>query len=276
MLTLADASAFFDRTPVLDPLTGDRLFYGQMDPYDDSKRDSATAYRRVLSVKPGTPMPASRTVRIFGAVWLVGGKEVDGLDVAHRDKYVLHPATAQFSIRTLAEHLAGTAGTPTWGDREWVKYGKETAVSSRPVPLYNLYLPVGVAIAERQIAWDGVEALLISSVGLQPSGVQAALGELLGDPVATATVSSNVYDPAAGSYTAGSTVSVPCLQVRWQALYEYDSQADAKYQEGDTNFVVPLGTAVDNSTVVTLGGVAWRVLSVEELAGVLVVHGRLR
>ncbi len=84
MLTLADASGYFDRTPMADTVTGSTLFYGQVDPYGDAVRDSATAYRRILSVKPGTVMPASKTLKIFGRVWIIGDSEIDGQSVQHR------------------------------------------------------------------------------------------------------------------------------------------------------------------------------------------------
>lgn len=276
MLTLADASCYFDQTPVTEVTSGRLLFRGQVAPYDDSKRDSATAYRRVLSVKPGTPMPASLTVRILGSVWIIGGSEVDGLSEAHREKYVLHPSHEKFSVSRLQDYLAGAVVAQAWGDLEWVKDGKQEAITSAPAPIYNLYLPSVTDVREHDVLWTAGRAMIVSTVRLEPSGLLMAAGELLDTLVASATVSTRTYVPATGAYTAGASTPVNCLRLRWQALYTYDSQTDAKYQEGDCNLVFPLGTTVTTASTVTLNAKVWAVLSVETLGGALVVHGRAK
>lgn len=276
MLTLADASIYFDQTPVLDADTGRTLFYGQVDPYSDAMRDSATAYRRILSVKPGTVIPASRSVRILGAVWIVGDSELDGMAGAHRQKFVLHPGDEKFKISRLSGFLTGVFVANPWGSIEWTKNTKQEGVTSSPVQMYNLYVPAGTDVQAHDVVWTASRALLVSVADKQPSGVTAAYGEMLANPVATATVVTRTYAPSTGTYTTASSASVSCLKVRWQSLYVYDTQMDAKYQEGDCVLVFPAGTSITTASTVTLGAKTWAVLTVETIGGALVVHGRAK
>ena len=65
-MKLTQVSRYFDRTPVLDPETGDELFRAQLSNYDGSKRDAFTAYRRIMSVAPDTDIPLKRAGKCIG------------------------------------------------------------------------------------------------------------------------------------------------------------------------------------------------------------------
>lgn len=274
MLTLADASRYFDRTPILDPYTGATLFYAQIDPYQDAIRDSATAYRRIMSVAPGLRMPDSRLVKILGSVWIVGDSELDGLATAHREKFVLHPAPTLIGVRTLSGHVTGGALTVSWGDMVWLKDAKEESSSSRTNPMYTAYLPTSAALNEYNVITVGTTGYLVGPSHDQVSGVLSATCAKLEYAVADATLATRVYDPVLGKYTASVDTTVKCLRVRWQSLYLYGSQGDAKYQEGDCSLVFPSGTTIATKDRVTLDGQAWNILAVETLGGAVVAHGR--
>jgi len=274
MLTLAQASSYFDRTPILS-VTGAHLFYGQVEPYQDSMRDSATAYRRVLSVAPGTVIPSSRLVKILGSIWVVGDSEVDGMSEAFREKYVLHPAPTQLLVNRLSAHVSGTTPAAAWGDMVWFKDGKEEAQSSRAVPVYSVYASLAADIREYDIIKVGAQGYLVGHPHTMASGVLSATCVHLEFAVASATLGTRTYDPVQGKYTATVTTSVPCQRIRWQSLYLFDSQASAKYQEGDCSLVLPAGTVLATKDTVTLDSVLWNVLSVDTLGGAVVAHGRL-
>jgi hypothetical protein len=275
MMTLAEAAAYFDRTPVLNPDNDSVLFYGQLEPYDDSKRDAGAAYRRILSVAPGTAMPSSRSVRILGQVWIVGNKETDGLEVAHRDKYVLQQAGVKVNVSRPADFLAGVATSSAWSAIEWLKDARELEVSSDVAPLYTLMMPNSTDLREHDIVWYSGRALLAQAPRTQPSDYKLATAfELEQAAPATATIQARSYDPAVGAYTNGASTTQPCLRVRWQSLYLYGSAADTRYKPGDASLVLPAGTAIKTSDQITLAGVVWKVLASETLAGVVVVHGR--
>ena len=275
MLTLSQVSVYFDKTPILDVVTGRTLFYGQMDLYDDAKRDSATAYRRVLSVAPTTTIPASRLVKILGSIWIVGDEETDGLATAHRTKYVLHPAPTQLLVNRLSAHVLGTTPTTVWGDMVWFKDGKEEAQSSRSVPMYSAYTPLPADIKEFDIIKVGTQGYLVGHPHTMASGVLSATCVHLEFAVAVATLATRVYDPVLGKYTSTAPSTVNCQRIRWQSLYLFDSQASTKYQEGDCSLVFPTGTTLATKDTVTLSGVLWNVLSVDTLGGAVVAHCRL-
>lgn len=278
MLTLAQASSFFDRTGVFTPDGLVLLFYGQVSLFDDSKRDAGSAYRRVLSVAPGTVLPNPATVNILGQVWLIGQREVDGLEESHRDKYVLQSCTDLCTVSPLSEHISGITTAATfqrWAGVEWVKDGKEVGSSSDTVKIYNVYLPGGTQILDKQVvAAPGGRLYLVLSTHTMPSGFMVASSALLDFPLTSAQISSRTYSAAAGAYTAGATVTAPCLQIRWQNLFTYDSEAEARYQEGDETLVFAQGTSIDTASQITYAGRTWRAVAVDDLGGAVTVHAR--
>ena len=168
MLTLAQASSFFDRTPVFDPTGVTRLFYGQVGLFDDSKRDAGSAYRRVLSLAPGTALPNPPTAKILGQVWNIGRKETDGLEEMHRDKYVLQACTGEYTLTSLTEYTSGVNTPATiqrWAGVEWVKDAKEIGSSSDSAQVYTIFLPEGTPITEMQlvVAPGGAEVYIVTT-----------------------------------------------------------------------------------------------------------------
>lgn len=274
MLSLADASCYFDRTEVRDPDTSSLLFLGQTDVFDDSKRDAGGAYRRILSVAPGTTLPAHRALRIRGQVWLAGVLETDGLEEAHRDKYVLQSAPVKHSVSRLPAYLTATPTFTSWGSAEWLKDSKELEVSSRAAQLYVLYFASTADVREYDVVWWGLSAYLVTAVHQQPSGFLAATGVKLEYVPVDATLATRVYDPVQGAYSASVTSTVKALRVRWQSLFLYGSDADAKYRPGDCTIVLPTATVPATKDTLTLGADTWAIVSVEQLGGATVVHGR--
>lgn len=274
MMTLSDASSFFDRTPITDPDNGKVLFYGQIDPYDESRRDGVGAYRRVLSVKPGTVIPTTRAIRAFGQVWVMGIREVDGLAQMHREKYVLQPASLKMSVGSLNEFLAGTAASSAWADIEWLKDSREEEVSSSVVPLLTVYFADGTSVHENDVVWSGADAYLVESTRSLPSGLFAAIVIKLEYAVSAASHFARTYDPVAGAFNSPTATPVNCLRVRWQNLYRYDTQGEAKFQEGDTTLVVPSGTTITTADRITLAGKEWSVFGSEAFSGAVCIHAR--
>ena len=274
MLTLADASRFFDRTPVMDAYALEYLFDAQLDLYSDARRDSATAYRRIMSVRPGTYIPADRVVSILGTRWLVGTMESDGLEALYREKYVLHPAKTNLNVSRLSGFLTATVARTVWGDVEWVKDIKAESVTSIPTRLYSAYLQPDADVREYDVLWVGAIAYLVGSVHKAPSGFDVAECRALKAVAVDATLNTRTYDPVAGSYSATAPTTVRCLQVPREDLYLYDSQGSARNKEGDVTMVLPAGTTVATKDTLTLDGVTWAVLAVQAVGGAVLVHGR--
>jgi hypothetical protein len=274
MLKLSEAASFFDRTPVLDAYTGVQICFGQVDPYDDSKRDAGSAYRRVLSVAPGTVLPAHSAVRVFGVDWLLGRKEVDGLEELHRDKYVLQPGAGFYRLGTLDQYLAGADLGLNLASPEPVKTAKEIESSSDVVVLYNVYLGFSVPAPKHSVIWAPGEAYLVLSDQTLPSGLRAAYTLELEHPRSTCAVVSRSFNPGLGMYVEGAVSVVSVLRVRWQNLFEYAGQMSERYQEGDDVLVLPSGTVVTVQSRLSAYGKNWSVLSVDDLGGAVTVHAR--
>lgn len=272
MLTLAQASSYFDRIEVTDPFTGALLFKGQVEPFEDSKRDAYSAYRRVLSVAPDVAMPVHSTVNLMGQTWLVGAGEVDGMQQLHRRKFVLSPVTAQLEVSTLGQYLQGVSSRALHAAPYWNKDVKQVDVSSQQPQTYDVFLPSEVAA--RSILWDDEQAFLVLSPRPMPSGFTAAYSLRLDHAMESATLVSRTFNPVAGALVDGPTTSVPCLRVRWQSLFDYDAQTDERYKEGDVTLVMPAGCGVTTASKLTVGGLKYQVLAVDTMVDALAVHGR--
>lgn len=275
-MKLSDAASYFDRTPAYDTATGKVLFLGQVAPFDDSRRDANAAYRRILSVRPGTAMPTSRAIRMMGVVWLIGDMEPDGLEELHREKYILQRAPAQVKVSRLSGFLAGTIASTVWASPQWIKDAKQLEVSSATPQIFDVSLPVGSDVQVRDILWDAAAAYLVLAPHVQASGILSAncvkLDQIL---PAVASLASRTYSPTLGTYSTSAGANVNALRVRWQSLFEYGSQAAERYQEGDIAVVLPTGTSTTTNTLITLAGVTYQTLAVLDLAGAVVLHSRV-
>lgn len=274
MMTLATASAYFDRTPVLDVDTSEVLFYGQVSPYEDSRRDTGTSYRRTLSVADSATIPASRLVKIHGTVWILGADEADGFVEVHRRKYVMQRADAKFAISRLADYVGGVISTSSWGTMEWTKDDRLNSESARAAPMYTAYFPSCADLRELDVIWYGANKYLVEDPHPTSSGLISARCTKLDFAPGNSTISTRTYDPVQGKYTASTPSTVTCLRIRWQSMYYYNSQVTVNYQDGDCVLVFPVGTAIATKDSVTLLGYTWNVMSVNTLEGAVVVHAR--
>lgn len=275
-MKLVDAASYFDLTPATDPDTGVLLFKGQIDPFDDAKRDGTASYRRILSVRPGTAIPAGRVITMLGKTWLVGTMEPDGLQELHRQKYVLQEAAKTVKVSRLSGFLAGTVVSTLRANVAWYKDEDQVDVSSQMPQLFDIMLPSGSVVQDQDILWNTGEAYLVLSKWDSVAGFFELdclkLDQVL--PVA-ANLTTRTYVPTTGLYTTSAATTVNALSVRWQNLFKYVSQASEKNKPGDVAIVLPTGTAASNSTLVTLSGLTYQTLAVLDIAGAVVLHARL-
>lgn len=272
-MTLAQASSYFDRIQVTDPFTGAPLFMAQVDPYDDTKRDAYAAYRRILSVAPGTKMPVHRSLRLLGMDWIIGSSEFDGMKDLHRQKYVLSQAPATLKVSTLAQYLSAESKATVKAAPYWNKDAKQIDTSSDQPQMFDVFVPLEV-VDPRDVLWGDAGGFLCLSPRKLASGLMSAYSLKLDHGVELATVTARVYDPVAGSYVMGSSVQVNALRVRWQSLFDYDSDAESRYRPGDLSVVVPSSPTVTTSSVLVFIDATYQVLSVEGIGGAQVAHCR--
>lgn len=273
-MELVDVATFFDRVPALDPVTGRTLFKCQLLAYDESKRDAFTAYRRVMSTNPDVTLPADRVVELHGVDWLVGDGQTDGWQDAHRRKYVLHKAVARAEVYRLAAWLAGAPSSTPLGDLQWVKDVKELEVSSRSPQKFIAIFASPVDLREYDVVVFAGRAVLITSVMRSAAGYAEGTGNLQETPLVSVTLGGRVYSPSTGGYTAGASVTVNAMKVRWQELYAYEDQLAERYQEGDCTWVLPSTAAVSTATEITHGTDKYTVLAMRTVADCKLVHAR--
>lgn len=272
-MKLVDAASYFDRTPVTDPATGLQLFLAQIDNFDDARRDASAAYRRILSVRPGTVVPG--VVKLMGQIWLVGAIQPDGLGELHRQKYVIEKATTILKLSTLNTFLAGTYSSIQWASPHWTKDAKQLETSSETPQIFDVTLPAAAAVSAQTILWIAGSAYLVLAPHPAASGYTIATClKLDQSSPSTANLQTRTYNPVTGTYTTSAGASINALRVRWQSLFSYGSQAAEKNQEGDVAIVLPAGTVATNQSLITILGVTYQTLAVLAVGGAVVLHAR--
>lgn len=281
-MRLADAASFFDKVVCQDAYNGAAAtFLAQLDLFDDSKRDGATVARRVLSVSPSVTLPARGAVTAHGDVYVLGGEHKDSFkgNVVRR-KFVAHRAEGLGAIKTLEQAILGSAGTPAYGARVWVKDMKQVDTSSELRALFDLYFAAGEPLAVGAVVSLDGRLHLVRNTYLSTAGFR--LGEA--DELPDTTLASIAYTRSGGSYDAvndviGSSapVTVPALWHKFQTAFEYLRPSAETFRPGDiTVNVSKAGVAAAGAgDTLTLLGDTWRVVDVRDNgANVWMLHCR--
>jgi hypothetical protein len=271
-MRLSTAARYFDKTVFQDAFVPGTQFYGQLDVFDDSKRDGATVMRRVLSVASGVAIPARRVVTAFGENWIVGTDQSDQFQGAIlRTKYVVQRAHGAATLRTVAQALSA-GGTATYGSKLWVKDVKELEVSSKLEGFFNLYLPSYETVAIGNLIQLSGRQHLVRNYLLSAAGfLEAEVSELALDALTVGSYKAMSFAPATDDRTVSSTTALNVLRLRFQDLYTYREQAQDKFQEGDLKALIrkaDVATAKVND-LLSVGGEDWEILSVSDEDGSL-------
>lgn len=274
-MKIRQVARFFDRSAVTDPFTGAPLFRAQFSNYDESKRDAFTAYRRIMSLAPELQLPPHRTISALGETWMAGDGHPDGWSDLHRRKFVVHRASGGARVWSIGEYLAGGPPVDTFGDIQWIVDRAEEEVSSARPQLYVAILPDVIDVAPHSLVEVGPDLLFVQSSAHHASGFMEARGYLQprGQSQQISLV-GRVYSPVTGGYVEQATATVKGLKVRWQEMYSYGNQLDARYQEGDATFIVPLSLPVSTSSRIVHEGRPWTILGVKAVDGARHLHGR--
>lgn len=263
-MRLAKAAAHFDRLPCLDAYTGATLFKGQFSLYDNSVRDGLTVQRRVLSVAPDVTIPARRAITIAGIPWIIGDDAPDYFnDAGIRKGYVIHRPDELATFKTIAQFLAGSAGTTAYAAKLWVKTGKELEISATAIDQMNIYAAIGEPLTPGTLAYIGAQWLYIHSNYVSAAGFLTATANELEEPAAvTATIHTRTYVPSTDTYSTVDTAAAG-LRIRWQEAFKYLSKSSVTYERGDQQLMLltVAGTPTTKDQV-TLSGVAWKIMSV--------------
>lgn len=265
-MRLSAAARYFDKTICSDAFSPSTTFRGQLDLFDDSKRDGATVVRRILSVDPTIAIPARRVITIGTEQWIVGASQADDFAGSPiRAKYVIHRAHGAAVIKTMAQTLGTGGSLSTYGSKLWIKDMKELEVSSGLFGFYNLYLPTPDAVAPGSVVSLLNRLHLVRSVYLSAAGLNVAEADELGLTALTVgTYTPMTYSAASDGRTPGGGVALNVVRLRYQDLYAYQNEAETKYAEGDLRVFIrkaDVATAKVNDQF-TVGGETYEILSV--------------
>ncbi len=270
-MRLDRAAAAFDRMPCKDAYTGKLAFAGQLGLYDDSKRDSETAERRVISTHPDVSIPTRRVVEAVGTHYIIGHGNPD----SHRGRiirigWVAHEAPHFANVQTLEQACLDSGGLKAWCGYAWVKNLTDEAERSRLTPQCNVHFAPNEPVVEQQLIRlpDG-QMFLTRNTRLGPAGTRIVLADQMpADTVQIASMQPGTFNPLTEIWT-GSTDPVRVLRARWQSLFEYQHSGAPKFSSGDSQLVFSkLSITPKVGQKVGLNDGMWKIESVVEQATV--------
>lgn len=265
-MRLSAAARAFDKAPCYEAYTGALAFKAQLGLYDDNKRDSETAGRRVLSMSPSSVIPTRRVVNVLGVPFIIGHRNVDIFDKSIlRVSYVAQEAQTLATVRTLQEVCLDLPGFNAYAGRAWVKNLAFSEQDSRLPPQYHIHFALGEPVrAELTVLFSG-RLYIVRSTNEGGGGTLVTTCDQLEEPsVETGQLTSGVFDPITETVTA-SAVSARVVRIRWQSLFEYDNWLSPKMGPGDMQ--VALGVPVEPGAKLVLSDGDWYIASVNVVDG---------
>ena len=280
-MKLSKAATYFDRSEVLDGYSGAPIGFGQLDLFDDSKRDALGADRRTLSAKPGMALPEHRCVALQGRRYVVGDSHPDEFNGATiREKYILQDAPFALAIGTAAEHLAGTALGNVYAGGTWVKDLKLETFSSDLRDMYAFYtakpLPIDTFIL-LEGSYYRVRSTYHPTGGFRAAEANQLYPNCFG-PI-TFLPRSGAYDPVSDGFAPATGQEVPAFVMHFHDDYEVINSTLASwksgYEPGDVRIRVLLPSAPKAEDTFERTGKVWSVISAYQTSdGSWSVHGR--
>jgi hypothetical protein len=268
------AAAHFDNTPCLDGYTSRFCFNGQFQLFDDVKRDSESAERRILSLSPDCQIPARRVIAVEGKRYIVGHGTPDYFKGrAVRISYVVHEATEMLTSRTLAQACLDTGGIISWAAAFLVKnlaFSEQDSVLTRQMHFHTaLVEPVSDLVLSP--IWG---TCLIRQRDRGPAGTAVFTADQQPEPaLCPALISGSGYDPLTDTLSSATT-SVTVLRLRWQSMFNYMSKLDPTFGPDDEQFVFAQSAVTPQvGQHVTIQGGSWLIKSVQAHSDIWLCRG---
>lgn len=273
-MKLSKVAQYFNKSQFYDAYTGLGLGFGQLDVFDDSKRDGLTAQRRIFEVAPGTQLPPRLAISFHGASWLVGVTEMDAFkgDLI-REKHVLHQSEGLAKVTTLKELLEDTAPYEAHAARVWTKSSSEVEIGSGKFNQLQIFFSRAEAIKPNTLIDLGGFLHTVMTVYPAAAGHLVAVSEQLEDgAVETGIVKTQgKWDPIEEKYAEANT-PLKLVKLRWQSDFEYHSQGTEDFKRGDIQAAAL--TAQTNNTTITLADGDWKVVASQPRNNVHYLHLR--
>lgn len=274
-MKLDAAARRFDDLVCADAYTPSIVFKGQLQLYDDSKRDGATVERRVLSVAPAVIPPARRVLSMGGREWLIGDPNPDYFQgKTIRIKYPLHGCDGLATVSTVTQILQAAPGFTAYAALMYVKGAKEVDTSSGVFDVFHLFFAALEPLVERMMVSLGGRWYLVRTLFKSAAGFLTTVVDELAEPVVeVASFGVRTYDPLTDS-NVDVFAPLTVVRVRWQSAFEYLSAGSEKYVRGDAQVMMPKTVSPKAQDGITLSDGPWRVLSVLDETTYWSVHLR--
>lgn len=268
MPELFDVACHFDDISISDAYTGTHAFKGQFSSFEESSPDGTTSKKRTLSVKPGTAIPARRTISFLSEVWIVGDGNVDGIyDRAIRTAYWMKKSTGLVTRKTPAQLCNNLAGVQFHASRNYLKDTVNGVSDTEYDPFWDVFTALNEGTAKGHFLLQDSKLVRVRGCHDEASGFTLAQCDELdaGALVSVSITTGNTYNPITDTYS-GTSSTVTGVLMEASKFYRYATKADEKYNSGDMTLI--LAVSQPAGTLITIGGVTWRVQNVQaELDG---------
>lgn len=266
-----NVARFFDSTPLRDAYTNANFGVGQLDLFDDSKRDGVTVLRRVLSVVAQWTPPPRGVLSFTGEIWIVGLAYPDVFKgQVIRKRFILHRSDGICQFLTGDELLTpGATGLKAHASKAWVKDVKDISTTSDLQSQYVVYAAKSEALAQGMFVRfpDGTTLLARNSYSAVSGFRALECSELEPDALTTVqlTLQRPTYDPVLETYATVAPVVVPAIVTRFLDDYEFRNEKMPDAFIGDLRVRVRAVDAVgvQAGDSIALNSKSWKILSVD-------------
>lgn len=272
-MKLTNVVKYFNNTPYFCAYTGAEMGFGQLDVYDESKRDGLTVQRRIFEVEVGSPVPDRGVITFEGDHWLVGFKNKDLFrGRVHREKYVLHQAEEEVDYRSIKEHLEDVQGFGIFAARVWTRTAAQIEESSEKFNQLQVFTSRSEPVEVGDIFTFTKQQYIVTEIYNSTAGHQVSLcEELEKDTLETVNIKASTWDPITEEY-AEQNREIKLFKLRWQTNFDYLSLATPKFERGDIQAAavesLPIGTILE------LASGTWKVHYVQPRGEIFFHHLR--
>ncbi len=270
-MRVTNVAKFFDKSDLRDAYSAARLGRGQLDLFDDAKREGTTVARRILSTVANWLPPARRVLSIAGQAWIIGERHPDQFfGQTIRTRHILHRSDGLADLLTGFQLLTtGDVGVQVHAAKLWVKDIKDVSTTYDLQSQYLVYLAKTESPMQGGfIRYPDGNLLLVRNIYTSVAGFKTLeCAEL--EPTAVQTVSlvlqGSTYDPVTETFTAPPAVSVPAIVTRFLDDYEFRNEKMPDAFIGDLRVRVRAVDAVgvQAGDSITLNSKIWKILSVD-------------
>lgn len=264
-MRLSSVANSFNTLQALDAYTGYPVFKCQLDLYSGTLRDSASAFRRSISINPLVTLPVRRVVNINSVRYILGHSFDDGFSTyTIRRSYVGVEANDYATIQTLGELCRNDQGRTAWAAKIWVRDATYVQQSSRQFPQYHINFASTEVVVDDLVITIGGITYIIQAVNHGVGGTIVAMVDELPLPtVETATATLGTYDPITEALT-GSTTTFRAIRMRWQSNFQYSDKSAPVFSADDIQLGIAKAVATPKvGNYITISDGMWQVMSVD-------------